>query len=1214
MEAASLTRQTTRSKPRRRNGRDASDALKDYDGAVKLTQTEIDYHKDKISGLKDQYTELTDAIKAQQEALEGHRHTKLQGETALDNQIAAAELRVKQQQLAIAEAERGGAGKKRLEQMNKELDALRNQADILRLQKETTFDVQHSQLAQQGVTVNEESFDQAKQNIINTQAWLDQLQGRVPAVKADLDTEEARLKDAEGRLKAGEANRDQQKAIVADQQAALENLKLTRDKINDSYAAEKDHLATLKDSYKTAKDEAIAPFEDALKRVNDQIERTKLIEQLDLGPAKHQVDDLLKPIKEMSADEIAAGLKATGDEVARIQALLDKAGENGPVTTGVGGTSPDGAATGAPVDTTHDANMSGPTGVAGGMQAFKDFGKAVDDAKVALSGFSDWMHTYFPGLSEGPKGLTSDMKETRDTTHLTTAQMTTDLKAFGDYMADGMNKNQENANGWGVWMRDHWGPSIKDTFDTVDTNFTHLVTVSMPALWTTLKTDATSTGDEISAKFKNLWDEKNQGGILGSWITGLGTLSTKFNGWLNDATAKDSWLVKGLSAWGDVMVTAWNDGLTAAWPKFTTFMGQQFASLANLLPAWAKQMFGITSGSTPGAGGTGDGSQFGGGTGDTSQFGGTGYSAQAIDAVLAKAGSPLTGQGQFIIEMSQKYGIPVEIALAMWKVEGDYGRLGAAATNKNPGNLRDSNFAAGTNGGFALFDSWKAGIEGFFDLLRNNTHGYDADVDKYKQGDVSAILDLIKTYAPAGDNNNPQTYYDSVKDMIKQLLAIITGGSSAGTPTSALTRNRGSVGQPGDPILSDQAVDKVVRGGKENDTYSAWRDYNNNGRNDAGELHAGLDIGGTAGMDVTAPVGGHVVFAGPNKWGGTAVIIENDQGQQWYYGHLRGDIGVKVGQDVTAGQVIGHIDPAFNHVHVQEKVNGQLVDPTQTLEDLAAAIGEGPGQEDLRALIAYIEAMGKAGATYDDLYPKLPKLTDGISDLLPNLANLIQAVTGVDDATAAASDNIVVATDAILDHIGYKTKQGDADHLGYLNQNGGLSAAADNMTRIGGNMSIAGPSYGDAITTGQGAGMGFGDGWHDGITTITPDVEASTQAMLTGLQDTVLLPWQDATREFFGSAGFGFAGAVADGMRSASGDLADAAARAGRAAGSSLEAGLNGSVPAAVAALESVKKALDAIQSKDVTVTVHTVYDDAKTKGISGGVEQIGFDESRGIR
>jgi hypothetical protein len=54
--------------------------------------------------------------------------------------------------------------------------------------------------------------------------------------------------------------------------------------------------------------------------------------------------------------------------------------------------------------------------------------------------------------------------------------------------------------------------------------------------------------------------------------------------------------------------------------------------------------------------------------------------------VLAKAGSPLAGQGQFIIDMSLKYGIPVEIALAMWKVEGNYGTLGASVANKNPGN------------------------------------------------------------------------------------------------------------------------------------------------------------------------------------------------------------------------------------------------------------------------------------------------------------------------------------------------------------------------------------------------------------------------------------------------------------------------------------------------------------------------------------------------
>jgi DNA repair ATPase RecN len=173
-----------------------------------------------------------------------------------------------------------------------------------------------------------------------------------------------------------------------------------------------------------------------------------------------------------------------------------------------------------------------------------------------------------------------------------------------------------------------------------------------------------------------------------------------------------------------------------------------------------------------------------------------GYNPNAINSELNKAGSPLTGQGQFIIEMSQKYGIPVEIALAMWKVEGNYGTAGAAVANKNPGNLRASPFAAGTNGGFALFDSWQAGIEGFFKLLSENTFGYKTDVDKYKGGDLSALLDLIKTYAPAGDNNNPQTYYDSVVAMIRATACqVITGGG--GAPG---TRRRPSTTEP--PLMT----------------------------------------------------------------------------------------------------------------------------------------------------------------------------------------------------------------------------------------------------------------------------------------------------------------------------------------------------------------------------------------------------------------------------
>jgi murein DD-endopeptidase MepM/ murein hydrolase activator NlpD len=585
---------------------------------------------------------------------------------------------------------------------------------------------------------------------------------------------------------------------------------------------------------------------------------------------------------------------------------------------------------------------------------------------------------------------------------------------------------------------------------------------------------------------------------------------------------------------------------------------------------------------------------------------GPGYDANAINGVLAKAGSPLAGQGQFIIDMSLKYGIPVEVALAMWKVEGNYGTLGASVDNKNPGNLRGSNLAAGTNGGFALFDTWQAGMEAFFKQLREGSQfGYPQDVDKYKAGNTDALLDLIKTYAPAGDNNDPQAYYNSVKDMIAQLLRIITGGTGA----TAAGGRKGITGNgitADDPRPSQFGIDSVVPGAQLGSTFDDWRDYNGNNRVDPNESHYGLDLQIKNGTPVLAPLSLTDIQTGyyPDALRKGWWVTGNDQyGRQWYFGHMT-TIFVKAGGSIAKGGTIGTVGMGHVHVQLKQVPGGPPIDPSAAL-DSAAASGAGPGAGAPDPYTAQTAGTAYQPSRYSVGGPRygqpiatgLNGVDAAIAGLLPDLDNLTRAVAGVDDATAAASDNIVVATDAILDHIGYKNKDG-ADQLGYINQNGGLDAgAAGNWTKTGGDgMSVGGPHFGDPITAGAKVGADFGDGWQQGIEDITPQIEDTTSTTLQQLQDDVFIPWQDATRQFFMDAGFGYAGAVADGIRSAGGDLAASAGRAGGAAGASLSSGLQGSIGGALGAIGSVKAELDGLTDKTITITVKTIHTDDGNK------------------
>lgn len=488
------------------------------------------------------------------------------------------------------------------------------------------------------------------------------------------------------------------------------------------------------------------------------------------------------------------------------------------------------------------------------------------------------------------------------------------------------------------------------------------------------------------------------------------------------------------------------------------------------------------------------------------------YNVQGINSVVA--GTPLADQGAFISEMSLKYGVPVEVALAMWKIESQYGTTGAAVPNKNPGNLRASPLASGMSGGFAQFASWQAGIEGFFKLLSENTFGYKDEINQYKQGDVSALLKLITTYAPAGDNNNPQQYYQGVVAMIRQLLAIITNGSS----TAAIPRGRPGVINDGttadDPMPSQQSVQSLFgSGARIGDTYDADRTGTTG-------IHYGVDIIMDPGTPLRSPIDGLVIRTGQGSkdFQGGIVMILDTLGRQWYFGHVH-NIQVREGQRIGKGTLLAYIGQE-GHTHVQVRQHNDSatpIDPSGAIDDAAGATGATmvgppvpggsyPGEATGAGDVYSPQSYSIVGPRYGTrIATGLGATAAAIAGLLPNLDNLTKAVEGVGDASAAAADGMVNATDDILDHATYKNRDGSGQ-LAYLNQNGGLSAGAGNWTRTGGgDMSIGGPHYGDPIARPPDSMKGNDPTWGD-IITATADAAGDAGSKV---QD-VSLMWEQS--------------------------------------------------------------------------------------------------------
>lgn len=97
-------------------------------------------------------------------------------------------------------------------------------------------------------------------------------------------------------------------------------------------------------------------------------------------------------------------------------------------------------------------------------------------------------------------------------------------------------------------------------------------------------------------------------------------------------------------------------------------------------------------------------------------------------------------------------------------------------------------------------------------------------------------------------------------------------------------------------------------------------------------FHSGVDIAATTGTPIKAADSGYVTTAGWRGNYGQTVIIEHGNGVSTLYAHMS-SIAVKVGQEVSKGQVIGYVDSTGRstgpHLHFEVRVNGSTVDPVK---------------------------------------------------------------------------------------------------------------------------------------------------------------------------------------------------------------------------------------------------------------------------------------------
>jgi murein DD-endopeptidase MepM/ murein hydrolase activator NlpD len=120
-------------------------------------------------------------------------------------------------------------------------------------------------------------------------------------------------------------------------------------------------------------------------------------------------------------------------------------------------------------------------------------------------------------------------------------------------------------------------------------------------------------------------------------------------------------------------------------------------------------------------------------------------------------------------------------------------------------------------------------------------------------------------------------------------------------------------------------------------------------RDGGGRRHEGLDIFAPRGRPVRSATEGIVLRVGTNPLGGQVVWVMGPGGQRHYYAHLDRYAGVRAGQRVQAGTVLGYVGTTGNargtppHLHYGIYTARGPISPYPLLTRAAPAGGEADG-------------------------------------------------------------------------------------------------------------------------------------------------------------------------------------------------------------------------------------------------------------------------------
>jgi hypothetical protein len=104
---------------------------------------------------------------------------------------------------------------------------------------------------------------------------------------------------------------------------------------------------------------------------------------------------------------------------------------------------------------------------------------------------------------------------------------------------------------------------------------------------------------------------------------------------------------------------------------------------------------------------------------DLSVVGPPSLPAATVNAIFSRLGSPMSGTGAIVEQMSQQTRIDDAFALGVWWTETNDGAAGVGLADHNPGGVRGSAGYPSAHDGYTIYPDYSSAIVYWFHLLRN---------------------------------------------------------------------------------------------------------------------------------------------------------------------------------------------------------------------------------------------------------------------------------------------------------------------------------------------------------------------------------------------------------------------------------------------------------------------------------------------------------------